>query len=66
MSDLYGFFIVITYIGIMIDTLRNTTKLKNGGEFGLVIGMAIMGVPYALFWPVFYVFLIWFYFSDKK
>jgi hypothetical protein len=64
MSDLYGFFVVVTYIGLLIYSLVEGEK-KEGGA-GLFIGLAIMGIPYSLFWPVFYLFLIWFYFSDKK
>jgi hypothetical protein len=64
MSDLYGFFVVITYIGLLIWSLVEGEKV-NGGA-GLFIGIAIMGVAYALFWPLFYVFLIWSYFFDNK
>ena len=64
MSDLYGFFVVVTYIGLLIYSLVEGEE-KEGGA-GLFIGLAIMGIPYSLFWPVFYLFLIWFYFSDKK
>ena len=66
MSDLYGFFIVITYIGILIYALNEAGKMRGGGGLGGIFGAAIMGIPYALFWPLLYVFLIWFYFSEKK
>lgn len=61
MSDLYGFFIVITYIGILIYALNEAERMRKmriEGAWGGIFGVVIISVPYALFWPLIYVFLI--------